>query len=153
MKWIDVSTGWSHVVVWGITNGRGDKKIYIAWGRNDMGQLSCCGENNCSNTYISLPQIVHAPIEDYVEKPLKQITCGSEYTLSLSYDGRLFGCGWNEHGNLGTGDVINGREGWREVIVDTNNYHQENEHDNIHTHQSQPIAVAAGGAHCLVSLH
>ena len=42
-------------------------------------------------------------------KPVGAIVCGSEHTLVIlkSIDGRdeLWGWGWNEHGNLGTGDT------------------------------------------------
>ena len=62
-----------------------------------------------------------------------QIVCGSEYTLCLlritdavnpnkseqrRTEAQLWACGWNEHGNLGTGDALDVKRGWRSVMTD-----------------------------------
>ncbi len=145
VKWSEVSAGWSHVVISGKSNVYNESRlVYAAWGRNDLGQLSCCNRDHRSTSHISLPQIVRHPIEDGIEKTLKQIICGSEYTLALSSDDRcLYACGWNEHGNLGTGDITNGSEGWRKVLVEMEKSYQSQVHLKF---------LAAGGAHCIVSL-
>lgn len=35
-----------------------------------------------------------------LEKPVKQVACGSQHTLFLTQDGELWGCGSNKHGQL-----------------------------------------------------
>ena len=32
-----------------------------------------------------------------------EVWCGSEFTLAADEHGRMWGCGWNEHGNVGCG--------------------------------------------------
>ena len=149
--------GWSHVVISGRDNDKNINQIvHAAWGRNDMGQISCCGVES-QNPHIKRPQIVLDPIEDGIERTLGQIVCGSEYTLARDIaDGSLYACGWNEHGNLGSGDIINGNKGWRKVHVDIEyNSQFESRHrlgcEENHTRR-QSLSIAAGGAHCLVSL-
>ena len=155
MKWLDVSAGWSHVVLSGKKDTYAEnKRVYAAGGRNDLGQLSCCDGEYRSISHIRLPQIIKEPTEHGIDKPLEHVVCGSEFTLALSSgDGCLYACGWNEHGNLGTGDVINGNEGWRKVqeYVETRNSNHK-QHQNGQSHQKWPKSLAAGGAHCLVSL-
>lgn len=34
---------------------------------------------------------------------LMEVWCGSEFTLAADQHGGVWGCGWNEHGNLGCG--------------------------------------------------
>jgi protein ATS1 len=53
-----------------------------------------------------------APVDLHLDgKLLGVVACGSEHTLVISYsvDGyaEVLGWGWNEHGNLGTGDTSN----------------------------------------------
>ena len=38
---------------------------------------------------------------------IKQIACGYYHTMILKYDGRLYACGHNTYGQLGTGDTTN----------------------------------------------
>ncbi|KAF9785764.1 regulator of chromosome condensation 1/beta-lactamase-inhibitor protein II [Thelephora terrestris] len=70
-------------------------------GTNEAGQLGHpCGEPGFAQ--------VNLPLDDRL---VGEIVCGSEHTLVVlkSIDGRdeLWGWGWNEHGNLGTGDTSN----------------------------------------------
>lgn len=53
-----------------------------------------------------------APVDLHLDgKLLETIVCGSEHTLvvlkSVTECGEVWGWGWNEHGNLGTGDISN----------------------------------------------
>lgn len=38
--------------------------------------------------------------------PLTDLACGSEHTVALLRCGCVAAWGWNEHGNLGTGDTV-----------------------------------------------
>ncbi|KAF9650295.1 RCC1/BLIP-II [Thelephora ganbajun] len=72
-------------------------------GTNEAGQLGRLSE-----------EPGFAPVDlDLGGKTLDVIVCGSEHTLTIlnSVDGydEVWGWGWNEHGNLGTGDTSNVR--------------------------------------------
>ena len=45
-------------------------------------------------------------IDSTVSLLISSIRCGSEHSLALTNDGRLFSFGWNEHGSCGSGDEI-----------------------------------------------
>ena len=72
-----------------------EKKVY-GWGRNNRGQL---GRDYVSEEEEYLkPEIIYFPFESVI-----QLSCGSNHTLALSCDGRVYGWGDNKHGQIGCG--------------------------------------------------
>ncbi|KAF1334094.1 Regulator of chromosome condensation, partial [Globisporangium splendens] len=65
----------------------------VAWGKGSHGQLGL-GDWRQS---VAVP--THVPFTS--ETGIREIACGSEHTLVLTKDGKVFSCGWGEHGNLG----------------------------------------------------
>jgi len=113
---VTVCSGWSHTILHAV--GPDGNRLY-GFGRNDKGQLG-----NESNLQVDLP------IEIFSDKKVRSVQCGSESTmvidgegkcqvygeieryfhcsrsqglLHFSVSGQIWGCGWNEHGNLGIG--------------------------------------------------
>lgn len=80
-------SGWSHTIV-----VSGDKMVY-GWGRNDKGQL---GTN--SNEHVDEPRLLFADVD------IVDVQCASESTVVIDTSENIWACGWNEHGNLGSGD-------------------------------------------------
>jgi len=87
---VSVYCGWSHTIIQ-VKNTGGNR--FFGFGRNDKGQLGFPPNSQ-----------EHEPIELFTDKKIRSIQCGSESTMVIDTDGQLLGCGWNEHGNLGTGD-------------------------------------------------
>jgi alpha-tubulin suppressor-like RCC1 family protein len=87
---VHVDCGWSHTVLHiGAPDGTSS---FFGWGRNDKGQLG-----------TGTTEAVSSPILLFPDKELQAVACGSESTIALDTGGQLWGCGWNEHGNLATG--------------------------------------------------
>ncbi len=98
------------------------------------------------------------------------IWAGSEFTIACDGTQRLWGCGWNEHANLGTGDSVN-HYSWNPVLSESHNLFSEmtddtgpatiisahgfpDEPKGKHHHQLQLAycwdgSVACGCGHCL----
>jgi len=76
-----------------------EKGLVYTFGSNSFGQLGIG---------IS-PRATDKPIlvESLREIPIQRIACGGDHTLALSSDRRLFAWGWNELGQLGSGDYEN----------------------------------------------
>jgi alpha-tubulin suppressor-like RCC1 family protein len=91
-----ISCGWSHTVI--LTKGLGDDtgpgstRVY-GWGRNDRGQLGTGSTDD-----------VRLPRRLFETHDVQSIDCGSEFTAVACANDRVWSCGWNEHGNLATGD-------------------------------------------------
>ena len=51
---------------------------------------------------------------------IKSVYCGSSYTVILKNDGTLWGCGWNDYGQLGLGDESN-RTIFTQITTNTDN--------------------------------
>ena len=66
-------------------------------GNNDYGQLGL-GDTNYRITFTQITTNTG---------DIKEIYCGSSYTLILKNDGTLWGCGYNANGELGLGDTTN----------------------------------------------
>ena len=66
-------------------------KVY-AWGGNESGQLGLKHNNNESK-----PKLIEMPNNVSV----KQISCGKDFSLLLTTDGRIYAFGNNKHGQLG----------------------------------------------------
>lgn len=118
--WVSVSCGWSHAVARGV---RPDgSACFASLGRDDLSQLGGGGAG-------PLRPPPCAPAE------LVSVWCGPEHTLAADAEGRLWSCGWGEHGNLGGGDLSQGA--WRRVGLGAMAGAREGQ-------------VSCGGAHCLV---
>jgi alpha-tubulin suppressor-like RCC1 family protein len=87
---VSVFCGWSHTLIH--IRGKEGNRLF-GFGRNDKGQL---GTGNDMQ--------VNPPIEIFSDKEIKCVECGSESTMIIDSKDQLWGCGWNEHGNLGTVD-------------------------------------------------
>ena len=86
----DISCGWSHCVA---ATRKDDSVVLFGWGRNDKGQLG-----------LGVAGDVFSPSPLPKTPSISSLSCGSESTMVVDTSGRLWGCGWNEHGNLGTAD-------------------------------------------------
>lgn len=74
----------------------------LSTGKNDNGQL---GRSTSPSSPPSLAQVTFP--STFADKRIHHIACGSEHVVVLTDDGEVWGWGWNEHGNLGTGDREN----------------------------------------------
>ena len=168
VQWRSISMGWSHVVAQGVRE-RDGVTVFYCWGRRDLGQLLIeeaeAAEQHQDEHFlrscITTPRRVRHPGEllrtDHIflktnfersnilfsgESELVEIHCGSEFCVAKDSRGQIFACGWNEHGNLGTGDSANSMGDWRLV------YPLETSRSEAGYHSS---TIACGGAHCLLA--
>jgi len=74
-----------------------DDKVYSC-GQNGYGQLG-------RSTGTGTPKTIPHEITDLADKNITQIACGYNYTIFLASDGKVYGCGDNEHGQLGLADI------------------------------------------------
>jgi len=92
----EVHCGWSHSIAFASKEadklGGIETRVY-GWGRNDRGQL---GLGDPSLKSVEYPRLL---FESH-PNPILQIDCGSEFTMVLDSNEDVYGCGWNEHGNL-----------------------------------------------------
>lgn len=103
--------GWSHNIAKGITcNGC---FVFVGWGRCDMGQLPRCSSSTSQERSIPYPTLLPPPppmskLPVSPQREIKEVWCGSEFTVASDAEGFLWGCGWSEHGNLscGSGGVL-----------------------------------------------
>ena len=70
----------------------------FTFGRNALGQLGV-GKYSEELIQTHIPQKLNLP-------PIKQIACGTHFTMCLSVSGDVFSFGYNNHGQLGHGDDI-----------------------------------------------
>lgn len=70
----------------------------MGWGRNDHGQVG--GKEEAPR-----PKRLELPEALKKEGGVKQLTVGAEHNVALSAKGNLWCWGWNEHGQLGVGDI------------------------------------------------
>ena len=78
-------------------------------GNNDYGQL---GLGDTTNRYTFTQVTTNTD-------NIKEVYCGSSYTLILKNDGTLWGCGYNYDGELGLGDTTN-RTAFTQITTNTN---------------------------------
>jgi alpha-tubulin suppressor-like RCC1 family protein len=88
-----VSCGWHHTVVVLRRPDDGSALVY-GWGRNDLGQLGTGSTEN-----VPSPRRLFEAHRGGVQS----VDCGSEFTSLVDDSGRVWSCGWNEHGNLAAG--------------------------------------------------
>ena len=86
-KIVKISCGWNHTAVL-----LKDKNLLIT-GKGDLGQQGC-GEFSNNKKFSCVMQNV------------SNFECGSEHVVAIS-NKNVYAWGWNEHGNIGTGDNIN----------------------------------------------
>lgn len=88
---LEVAAGWAHSVLIG-----DDNRVYSV-GANSSGQLGNGSQYNqrLPVTVIGLP----------TNSAVRSVSAGASFTLVLTEDGKLFGWGANESGQLGTGYV------------------------------------------------
>ena len=77
-------------------------------GYNDYGQLGL-GDFNNRTTFTQITTNVN---------DIKEIYCGWRHTFILKNDGTLWGCGYNQYGNLGLGNTTN-RTTFTQIITNT----------------------------------
>ena len=90
------------------------------WGRADMGALPSFGSGDgIEETRTKREMRLRSPFEVNMlpnGDGIAEIWCGSEYTIASCKDGLLWATGWNEHGNLGTGETSNIISSWKPVV-------------------------------------
>eukprot|EP00980_Cylindrotheca_fusiformis_P007349 scaffold1525_cov142-Cylindrotheca_fusiformis.AAC.149 len=124
---VSVDCGWSHSLVCAHTKDGGLETF--GWGRNDKGQLGT-GSHSSSEPF---------PKRLFANRQLSFVSCGSEFTIAIEAESnRILGCGWNEHGNIATGNQDDHLE--LTETQGTNVYGPPGLHDG-------DLRVAAGGAH------
>ena len=69
----------------------------FATGENDYGQLGL-GKESSILEFTAIPQKLNIP-------PIRQISCGYDFTICLSEEGTVFSFGDNRYGQLGLGDI------------------------------------------------
>ena len=85
-KITSISCGYDHVLALTQTG-----KVY-AWGQNYHGQLGCSHNDiECKPKLVKMPNNVS----------VKQISCGTFFSLLLTTEGNIYSFGYNKHGQLG----------------------------------------------------
>ena len=89
-NWVAVAAGETHSL--GLA---GNGKLY-AWGNNGHGVLGLGSQGGSPTGPALVPFPNNAPA-------WSQIACGHEHAFALASNGRLYGCGYNQSGQLGLG--------------------------------------------------
>ncbi|XP_070786757.1 RCC1 and BTB domain-containing protein 1 isoform X2 [Enoplosus armatus] len=71
----------------------------FAWGHNGYSQLG----NGTTNQGLS-PLLVTANLQN---KKVREVACGSHHSMALTLDGEVFGWGYNNCGQIGSGSTAN----------------------------------------------
>jgi len=138
---VDIDCGWSHNIATVIADDEVQSNgiVMYGWGRNDKAQL---GSILDGKSYVDAPQLLHTQIGG---KPICNVCCGGESIMASNIDGEIYGCGWNEHGNLSTGNTEDVQE-----FTEIEGAHKicaPPPHDV--KSKNKNILMAAGGAHFL----
>ena len=90
--WMNIGSNWGGIA--SLTSSG----TFVAWGRNDRGQL---GPSSMARSDVS------------------RIALGSEHTMVLTRAGKVLTCGWGEHGNCGpeVDEEGNAKDAWKELSV------------------------------------
>ena len=133
---IMIDCGWSHNVAT-VANKESSSLVNVyGWGRNDMNQLLSSREEK----FISQIRVL---FEDLIsDEGIQQVCCGPESCHVIDSNGKYWGQGWNEHGNLSTGDKENSTK-MTELIGEKVISPDKASHEAL---------MAAGGAHFLTML-
>lgn len=154
---IHIDCGWSHTIATVIdrtcsyndnskTAAAHDKQesklkySMYGWGRSDKSQFGID-----SKYHKDVPSLICKDIDG---KPLQEtMVCGSESVMVIDLDGDIYGCGWNEHGNLATGHTEDLTCFTKISGVKIRNFGM-----SLEQKDSNRILLAAGGAHFLVAI-
>ena len=85
--------------------------LVYSWGRGEGGQLGLAFNlltNEEGNLYLMIPKRVRTNLDGVI---IKQIACGDAHSLGWDQNGRVFGWGYTNSGQLGlgiTGDTVEG---------------------------------------------
>jgi len=77
-----------------------DGQIF-SWGWNQYGQL---GNNSTSNSWVPIAVDMNGVLHG---KTIVQVVAGDKFSLALTSDGKVFGWGYNNDGELGNGSAAN----------------------------------------------
>jgi alpha-tubulin suppressor-like RCC1 family protein len=133
----EIIAGWSHTIA-KVDYGDGEFQYY-GWGRNDKGQL---GLGQLLKGHVQTPVRLFESISN-----IQSVVCGSESTMLCQDDGSIWGCGWNEHGNLSLGTTSD-----QDALEPTRIQGARITSPPTSHHLSMKIKLAAGGAHFLAML-
>lgn len=142
---VDIDCGWSHNIA--MVQAADDKAqnngiTVYGWGRNDKAQLGTIVDGKA---IVDVPQLLHTLIGG---KAIHDVCCGGESIMGLNKDGYIYGCGWNEHGNLSTGNADDMQE-----FTEIEGAHRICTPPPHHDKSTESkIIMAAGGAHFLAML-
>ena len=143
IMWQRVSCGWAHTVIRGVN--RNGTTIVACWGRNDMGQFPIDKNSKESSANGAYQVYFFQKLPD--DSNFFEVWAGSEFTIVADEYGKLWSCGWNEHGNLGSDNYLNAAT-WTPVLMTDKNYVL-----NDLCHMKLSIvwegALSCGGAHVL----
>ena len=133
---IDIDCGWSHNIA--LVQSIESESVIYGWGRNDRSQLGI----DCEDKVFDEPRLLYKHLQG---KIIKNTTCGAESIMLQDEDGQIYGSGWNEHGNLSTGDAVNVQE-IRKLSGDV----RRGVPDLLDNGDNRNLILAAGGAHFLL---
>jgi len=143
---VGIDCGWSHCVA--LVRHEGDgisplSKVHMVygWGRNDKGQLGKQHSDSAGST-IFKPSLIHGTETN----KFCDFCCGAESSMAVDESGRVWGCGWNEHGNLSIGNAIDTDEMTCTVGEEINS---SPSHDSI----TKQVIITAGGGHILAMMN
>jgi len=138
---VDIDCGWSHniAMVQSHDEVQNNGIVVYGWGRNDKAQL---GNILDGKSTVDIPQLLHTRIG---EKDIFDVCCGGESIMALTADRDIYGCGWNEHGNLSTGNTDDMQE-----FTKIEGIHRIcSPPPNDTSSRKKNVIMAAGGAHFL----
>ena len=97
----------------------GDQHVMVL--KND-GSLWGCGDNSKGQLGLNdaTDKTTFTQVTTNINNDVKQIACGSFYTMILKNDGSLWACGHNEYGQLGLGNTSN-KTTFTQVTTNINN--------------------------------
>ena len=88
---------------------------------------------------------------------IREVWCGSEYTIACTDSGQLWSCGWNEHGNLGI--VVDNNidrndtyATWKPVICTASSPSGTSINQQCRLVSIWDGALSCGGSHCIANL-
>lgn len=98
---VHIDSGWSHSIalVKKDVALNGQHEIY-GWGRCDKFQFGKTEKCNNDGKGVDVPHVI---VENHSGHHVDEVSCGAESLVILNDKKELYGCGWNEHGNLATG--------------------------------------------------
>jgi glutathione-specific gamma-glutamylcyclotransferase len=132
IRWTRICSGWSHALL------RGTKldgsSVVVGWGRRDYRQYGDLSDDDplYEAIDIQIPSIA-------AENEIIEIWSGSEFSVVMDSQHRLWSAGWNEHGNLAHNDTLS--KGWQAVL------NQHGQHIQLTDPWTE--SIACGGAHVL----